>query len=113
MEGLFCTHVAITTDVPLQIWEAITTDGPSGTPLWLTRVLHNKPVFFFLNYARCYFHYLSPKFLGEVLSPLGAIAFLAVLYFIAKRGGKAWNVLYLIIALYPLVFLFELQKMLK
>jgi len=96
MEGLFCTHVAITTDVPLQIWEAITTDGPSGTPLWLTRVLHNKPVF-----------------LGEVLSPLGAIAFLAVLYFIAKRGGKAWNVLYLIIALYPLVFLFELQKMLK
>lgn len=113
MEGFSCTHLAITTDVPLQIWEAITMDGPSSTPLWLTRVLHNKPVFYFLNYARCYFHYLSPKFLSEVFSPLGAIALLAGLYLIAKRGGKSWKLLRWIIVLYPLIFLFEIQKMLK
>lgn len=111
MEGFSCTHLAIVTDVPHQLWEAITTDGPGGTPLWLTRAVHNKPLFFFLNYARCYFHYLSPKFLSESINPyLTLIAFFLV-YLLWKRGGRIWSIVRTIIILYPFVFLIELQRM--
>jgi hypothetical protein len=110
MDLFTCTHRAILVDVPYQIWEAITTDGVSRTPLWLTRVLHNKPIFYFKNYARCYFHYLSPLFISEALSPYAAIAIFSVLYLLWKKGGKPWKLTKWILILYPLIFLFELQN---
>lgn len=110
MDGFTCTHIAVLSDVPHQLWEAITTDGPGGTPLWMTRMLHNKPLFYLLNYARCYFHYLSPHFVSESLNPYLAIAMLLLVYYLWKRGGRAWSVVRLLILLYPLVFLFELQR---
>lgn len=110
MEGFSCTHNGILMDVPYQIWEAITTDGTSRTPLWLTRSLHNKPVFYSLNYARCYFHYLSPHFLSESLSPLATIAIIIGLYLLWRKGGKPWKLTKWILILYPLIFLFELQR---
>lgn len=109
MEGFTCTHQAIQMDLPFQIWEAITTDGPGETPLWLTRVLHNKPVFYFLNYARCYLQYLSPHFLSQTLNPYLTIAILLTLYGIWKKGGRIWSVTRLLILIYPLLMLFELR----
>lgn len=110
MEGFTCTHNAILIDVPHQIWEAVTTDGPGQTPLWMTRMMHNKPVFYLLNYARCYFHYLSPPFISQRLSAFGAIAVFGLLYVLWKKGGKTWRITKLIIVLYPLIFLFELHR---
>lgn len=110
VEAFNCTHLAIITDVPHQIWEAITTDGPGQTPIWFTRVMHNKPLFFFLNYARCYFHYLSPHFISQVISPYGFIIVALAVYALWKKGGKAWKITQWLIVLYPMLFLFELQK---
>jgi len=110
MEGFSCTYQAILNDVPLQIWEAITTDGPSATPLWVTRAFHNKPVFYFLNYARCYFHYLSPKFLSDAIGPIGTIILVIAVCRLWKSGGTLWKIIRWFIILYPIVFLFELQR---
>jgi hypothetical protein len=110
MEGLSCTHLAITTDVPLQLWEAITTDGESNTPIWLTRTLHNKPLFFILNYLRCYFHYLSPHFLNQMLGSQFTIILIIALYLIWKRHLRIWRIMKWVIFLYPTFFIFELQN---
>lgn len=113
MEGLSCTHLAIVNDVPLQLWEAITTDGTGQTPLLMTRALHNKPLYFVINYARCYFHYLSPHFLSQTLGPFITIALIAGVIIIWKKGEKAWMLTKLFLLLYPLFFLFELQRWIK
>ena len=52
MTGLDCTYLSVKTDIPFQIWEAITTDPSGGTPLLMTRALHNKPLYYFTNLSR-------------------------------------------------------------
>ncbi len=110
MEGFHCTHLAILTDVPLQLWEVITTDGTTTTPIWVTRLFHNKPLFFTINYFKCYFNYLSPHFLNQVKGPWITILILAAVLAVWLRGGKLWKAAKFVIILYPLFFLFELQR---
>ena len=112
MEGFSCTHQAIIIDVPHQLWESITTDGPGGTPLWLTRMFHNKPVVFLLNYLRCYFHYLSVHFLSQTGGPFFALGVMLGVFLLWKKGGRPWKIVLWILVLYPLVFVFELQRFL-
>ncbi len=110
MEGLSCTHLAINTDVPLQLWEAIMTAGSAGTPIWLVRMLMNKPLYFLLNYLRCYFHYLSPLFISQQTSPFITILLILIVFLVWKRWSVGWKVIKWIILIYPLIFLFELQS---
>lgn len=110
MEGFSCTYQAIVADVPHQLWEAITSDGAGSTPILVTRMLHNKPLFYAINFARCYFHYLSPHFLSQNLGAILTIGIILGVYYLWYRGGIAWKIIRVIIILYPLIFLFELQR---
>ncbi len=108
MEGFSCTHNGILNDVPHQLWEAISSDG-GGTPLLVTRVLHNKPLFFAVNYLRCYFHYLSPHFFAQQFGPGVALIIVALIFILWRQGGQNWKVAKIIILLYPILLVFELQ----
>lgn len=77
--NFLCTKDWIFRDVPLQMWEATTADGVGAT-VWLTRFLHNKPLFYLNNFLRCYLSYLSFDFLAKTLSILGLALFIFGLY---------------------------------
>lgn len=97
-----CDLGHIQNDVPHQLWEAISAD--SGSPLWLTRLLHNKPLFYANNFLKCYLSYLSPDFLNKTFSLLGLILFGLGLWHLVTN--KRWVVL-TILLLAPLSPLFD------
>lgn len=60
-EQFWCNFQSIKMDVPLKLWEAITTDG--GQHPFLTRFFHNKPYFYFTSFLRCCLSIFDPLYL--------------------------------------------------
>lgn len=97
-----CTGSRILMDIPHQIWEAQTADGPANT--LLTRFFHSRPSFLAENFLRCYLSYLSVDFIAGTFTVLGLLLFLLGLwYLISKRKWAIVSVLLLA----PLSPLFE------
>lgn len=108
---LSCTDFSIRQGVPLQIWESLTEAGQDDLPLVLIRFLHNKPRYYFVNYAKCYLHYLNPSFF---IYQFGLAAFIIVLLIILniyKHLPRARPVLISLMLIYPLFMVFELYKL--
>jgi hypothetical protein len=103
-----CNFQSIQTDIPFQLWEAITTDPGGGTPYLLTRIMHNKPLSYLLNLTACYFSYLSPAELAYRIGPFLTLALILIIYFFWKNGGKIWILLKLLILIFPLIYMFQI-----
>ncbi len=96
-----CNWEWIKLDVPHQIWEAQTADGIRAHT-FLTRLFHNKFLFYPDNILRCYLSYLSPDFITGAFSFIGMVFFLAgVFYLVFNRRWLLLAVL-LIVPLLPL-----------
>lgn len=52
-----CDLTYFQTEVPRLIHEAITTDG--GQHVLITRFFHNKPVFYLVNFFKCYLGFFN------------------------------------------------------
>lgn len=100
-QNLGCDFQHIKMDVPLKLWEAITTDG--GQPPLLTRFFHNKPYFYLVSFLECYLAILDPNFLITILPwwLLPLLIFSLVIIFRVKKE------LLLPLILFPLLFIFN------
>jgi 4-amino-4-deoxy-L-arabinose transferase-like glycosyltransferase len=92
-----------------------------GQPLWLTRLLHNKPVEYGLDFSRRYLSHLSPDFLffqGDLNRPryrapdvgqllLVTAPFLVIGWYQAVKKKKWWLLVWLFLALLPAALTFE------
>ncbi len=109
-KALGCTHSAIQNDVPLQIWEALASTNTNTLPLIIIRILHNKLRYYPANYAQCYFHYLSPKFIVTQIKPVPSIIILLLLITLIKIKPQFKKPLIIGLAIYPIIMIFELYK---
>lgn len=100
----FIYHFSIL-DLNLQLIDAIHTD--TG-PLLLTRVFHNKPVFFILDIYRRYVHFIDPQLLIALLSLVGFFGLiLGIWYFFdSKKKNKLIGFMLLLGFVYPLFEIF-------
>jgi len=106
-----CTNFAIKQDIPLQIWDAHTTLTVAGIPTLLLRTLHNKLVYYIINYTQCYVHYFSPRVFIYNLGLLKTLVLASFLYFIYKKSPKKIKRLIIFaVALYPIIMTFELYR---
>lgn len=110
-EGIHCTHQAIQVDMPHQIWEGMSSYVDSNVPTIIVRLLHNKLRYIGTNYTQCYLHYWSPKTLVQLLGIIPTIVLLLSLFLVWKKYPKLRLLIAIGCILYPLVFLFELYRL--
>lgn len=95
----FCTVSDILKSFAHQLPTDVAADA--GSPIWLTRLLHNKVYYGAFLSLRCYLLYFDIKqivfFLGPFLLPFIGYSFF----------GKRWKVLLPIMLLMPLYFIFN------
>ncbi len=95
-----CSRDRILLDVPYQIWEAQSADG--GLNVFLTRLFHNKLLFYGSNFFRCYLSYFSPDFIARVFTIFGLIFFLLGVWYLISRKKRFLAILFLLVPLSPL-----------
>jgi len=100
--NLFCSISWVIRDVPLQIWEAETVGGHAG-PVILTRLFHNKILFYLNNLSRCYLSYLSPDFIFNCVTIIGALLVYIGIYFLVRQKKYLLILIFLSGPLFPLL----------
>lgn len=97
----FIYHFSVL-DLNLQLIDAIHTDYGS---ILVTRIFHNKPVFFILDIYKRYVHYIDIQFLTALISFVGFLGLLfGVWYFLsAKKKHKTLAILLMFIVIFPLM----------
>jgi hypothetical protein len=108
VKGLECTSEAILRDVPLQLWNSLTSMTDSRLPVWVLRMFHNKVRYLFVNYLQCYAHYLSLKFLLFELGIFWLIILLAIVVFLFYKFKHYRWLLIGAILLYPVFLIFKI-----
>lgn len=111
VEGLACTKFSIHQDVPLQLWDALNTFHLSGAPTILNRMWNNKVVAYTVNYSQCYFHYLSPRLWLNQFGLVASLIFFGLIILCLIRFKKIGRKVLPLIAIYPVVMIFELYKL--
>ena len=102
-------------DLNLQLIDAIHTDYG---PILVTRIFHNKPVFFILDIYRRYLHFIDVQLLTVLLSLVGIFGFISGLWYFlnTKKKEKVLSILILWAFIFPLleiIFDFKLDFPIK